>query len=358
MLPTAMSSELTTTPSLQSALEARRLNNFGVARLLAAIVVVLTHSYPLSGAQPSALGRAVLYDPYPYVGNYPVALFFVISGFLVTQSFLSGRQSTARFVAARVLRLYPALVAGVVLSLLLGTLCNALPIQETVASEHFREYLWKNATAYAFIPLLPGAFPGNPAPGGPNGSLWSLPLEVRMYLWVGLLGAAGLLRERRWGVAMLSAAVVLLLLASPPPAWLWHETHTLFAISFMIGMLAFLLRGRLRLSIVASLVLAAIFVGIARLAGPVPAHGFFTLCLPYWLLVVACHPALPAVRLPGDYSYGIYVYSFPIQQTIAWLFPDLEPWLYLSVTFTLIGVAAFVSWHFLEQRFLRLKPPA
>lgn len=353
-----MSSAPTTTPSLQSALEARPLNNFGIARLLAAMVVVLTHSYPIAGAQPSALGRALLYDPYPYVGNYPVALFFVISGFLVTQSFLSGRQSTTRFVAARVLRLYPALVAGVVLSLLLGTLCNALPVRETVASEGFLEYLWKNATAYAFIPLLPGAFPGNPLAGGPNGSLWSLPLEVRMYLWVGLLGAAGLLRDRRSGVVVLSAAVLLLGLTSPPPAWLWHETHSLFAIAFMFGMLAFLLRDRLRLSIVAALVLAAIFVGIARLAGPGPAYGFFTLCLPYWLLVVACHPALPAVRLPGDYSYGIYVYSFPIQQTVAWLLPDLEHWLYLSLTCALIGLAAFVSWHFLEQRFLRLKPPA
>lgn len=342
--------------SLQGALESRPQNNFGIARLLAALIVVIAHSYPISASIPSAFGKAVLYVPYPYVGNYPVAIFFVISGFLVTQSFLSGRRSTARFVTARLLRLYPALVAGVVLSLVLGTLSNALPLSDTIASASTWSYLWQNATGFQFVPELPGAFPGNPIPGGPNGSLWSLPVEARLYIWVGLLGSAGLLAHRRGGIALLLVTIALLFAVRTPPEWLWHETHSIFAIEFMFGMLAFLVRDHVRLSIPLALALGLVFLATALLSGPGPASEVFALCLPYWLFVAACHPALPVVRLPGDYSYGIYVYSFPIQQTIAWLLPDIEPWAFIALTLALVGSVAVASWHLLERRFLALKP--
>ena len=338
----------------------RSANNFGLARLAAALLVVLTHTYPISGlAPPGEWYTTLLYKPYPYLGNYAVESFFVISGLLVTRSFLSGRQSMQRFVAARLLRLYPALICGVLLSLLLAVLCNANPIAVTLADGRTWEYLWKNATGFEFVAGLPGAFPGNVLAGGPNGSLWSLPLEVRMYVLVGLLGAFGALRRAWLGIAVLAAAIgVLAAFPDSVPLWLWHPTRNLFAIEFMLGMLAYLLRERIRLSFFLAGGLVAVFGIAAALGGPVIAKIVFAFCLPYWLLVLTCHPAIPKVSLPGDYSYGVYVYAFPLQQTIVWLWPEITGPALLTATFALVLTVASLSWHWMEEPLLRLKPRA
>jgi peptidoglycan/LPS O-acetylase OafA/YrhL len=332
-------------------------NNFGPVRLLAALVVVLAHSYPIAGFRTSVPLVHFLHNP--YVGNYAVESFFVISGLLVTRSFLSGRQSLRRFVAARVLRLYPALICGVVLSVAVAVLCNANPAAMTLYDSQTWTYFWKNATAWEFVVGVPGAFPSNPLAGGPNGSLWSLPLELRMYVWVGILGALGALGHSRLGVLVLVATIIALIIATQPlPAWLWVEWQSLFAIDFMLGMLAYLLRDRLRLSFTIAAVVLAVYACAIAYCSADTAKVVFALCLPYWLLVLTCHPAIPIVRLPGDYSYGVYVYAFPLQQTIECLWPGISMTTMLATSLVLILCVAALSWHAMEEPLLRLKPPA
>ena len=249
----------------------RSANNFGLARLAAALLVVLTHTYPISGlAPPGEWYTTLLYKPYPYLGNYAVESFFVISGLLVTRSFLSGCQSLQRFIAARLLRLYPALICGVLLSLLLAVLCNANPIAVTLADGRTWEYFWKQLQRDLNLSrACPEHSLAMSWPSAPMGSLWSLPLEVRMYVLVGLLGAFGALRRAWLGIAVLAAAIgVLAAFPNSVPLWLWHPTRNLFAIEFMLGMLAYLLRERIRLSFFLAGGLMAVFGTQRRSAGP------------------------------------------------------------------------------------------
>jgi peptidoglycan/LPS O-acetylase OafA/YrhL len=332
-------------------------NNFGLVRLLAALAVVLSHSHPIAGYPAGLALITILHNP--YVGNYAVESFFVISGLLVTRSFLSGRQSLRRFVAARVLRLYPALICGVALSVTVAVLCNANLASVTLADSQTWTYLWKNATAWEFVAGIPGAFPNNSLPGGPNGSLWSLPVELRMYLWVGMLGALGALRHPRLGVLVLVATIIALVVTTHPlPAWLWAEWQSVFAIDFMLGILAYLLRDRLRLSFTIAVVVLVVYACAVAYCSADTARVVFAFCLPYWLLVLTCHPAIPVVRLPGDYSYGVYVYAFPLQQTIVWIWPGIPLTTMLVTSFAFILGVAALSWHSMEEPLLQLKPRA
>lgn len=59
----------------------------------------------------------------------------------------------------------------------------------------------------------------------------------------------------------------------------------------------------------------------------------------------------------GDPSYGLYIFAFPIQQTLIWLNHGRLGWMPLFLlTLLACFAAAFASWHLVEKRALRLKP--
>jgi peptidoglycan/LPS O-acetylase OafA/YrhL len=329
-----------------------RDNNFPLLRHVAAGLVVLAHAFVLSGHNIPPQLAPILADA--DAGNYAVKAFFVISGFLVTQSFVAGHGSLRRFAMARVLRIYPALIASVVLAVALATLTNARPASSVLSDPATWDYAWRNATAWSFVVPIAGSFPHNPIPEGPNGSLWSLPIEIRMYALVAILGVAGLFARRRLATLALVAATAAIVLVGPWDiayvAWQWQWV---FVTSFLLGMAAYLARDHIPVSFAIALLFAVVMVVAA---GRPMAETIFTLLLPYWVLVLAYHPALPRVRLPGDYSYGMYVYAFPLQQTIAHLLPGLSVATMLVLSIPLTLAAAALSWHALEQPMLRRKP--
>jgi peptidoglycan/LPS O-acetylase OafA/YrhL len=65
-------------------------------------------------------------------------------------------------------------------------------------------------------------------------------------------------------------------------------------------------------------------------------------------------PGLNRISRYGDFSYGLYLYAFPVQQLVLYLFPLLRaPILACALTTSLV---AFLSWHLVEKPALRLKP--
>ena len=88
-----------------------------------------------------------------------------------------------------------------------------------------------------------------------------------------------------------------------------------------------------------------------------PRGALFAPLLAYVVLVAAYHPRLqwPMFNRAGDYSYGLYVYSFPLQQSLMERLPGLEPAGLFALSLPLgLGVAA-LSWHWLERPALALK---
>ena len=189
--------------------QARPTNNFDALRLGAALAVLASHSVPLSygNNEWEPVWRASQHQA--TLGHLSVAVFFVISGYLITASY-ARRPDPVRFVGARVLRLLPGLAVMLALvTVVAGLLLTTLPLADYFASPATLRFFVGNLSVFAFTANLPGVFGSNPFPSAVNGSLWTLAYEVECYAAVLLLGVAGCLT--RW-VAL--AALGALLLAS------------------------------------------------------------------------------------------------------------------------------------------------
>ena len=199
-----------------------------------------------------------------------------------------------------------------------------------------------------------------------NGVLWTIPLELKCYVGLGLLGLAGILRKR-WAVLVLSLILVFAYAIAEPRGdhivdffqWTIEQRFLLeFSLFFLAGVSYFSFRihespKKTALVLISCLVLSAIALAASR---PL---------LALWLVVptvvlAAGNASTPYLRRAGrfgDASYGLYIYAFPVQQTLIWLFKNKLSWtsilfLCISTTFML----AFLSWHLVEKRALQFKP--
>lgn len=247
-----------------------RSNNFDALRLLAALLVIWSHQFAVMGLpvpqllhnEPGALG---------------VVIFFAISGYLVTLSWLADPH-LGRFAARRALRIWPGLIAAVLLcAFVLGPLVTTLPLKAYLAHPLTWDYLrnlWLD-TQFA----LPGVFDGNVLASSVNGPLWTIPLEVGCYAF---LAAAGALGVMRWPwVAPLAFLALLLGMQwhySPAPgaampAWSFGLQYGMvFALGATLACWRHLWIERRPLAMTAMLLLLAVlyFKGPAIIAGQAP----------------------------------------------------------------------------------------
>ena len=334
-------------------------NNFHLIRLCAALLVLFAHCYHLLGrAAEEPIGRWFFWFDASLLG---VAIFFFISGCLVARSW-DVRRNLAGFLAARALRIAPALWLVLSLSVFaLGAAFTTLPLRDYLGSPETRKYLVLNAILYTQY-LLPSVFDSNPVPGI-NGSLWTIPLEVVLYLILGAAGWLGLLAPRApWKqfhdrVSLRPfAAAALLLLALLLIQKVLRTGAGYYSLGgyFLLGVLAYRFRQRLALRLQDMLLItgAAIAFG-PTWAGPLlmpPAVGLTVLTL-------ALHPvfALPRTWLHRhDYSYGAYLYGFPVQQAMIALGAD-QPLQLFAWCVPLTLCCAALSWHLVERPALNQK---
>jgi peptidoglycan/LPS O-acetylase OafA/YrhL len=357
--------------------QGRSANNFDVLRLLAALCVTLAHAFALTGNQPFwPHGTGIEW------GNLGVLIFFSMSGYLVARSW-SYDPRLLGYLVKRGLRLMPALVVTLILTaFVLGPFVTSVePTSAYLQAPGTKSYVVLNASMWTSTGL-PGIFPDNPVPDIANGNLWTLALEVKAYLIVALLGLLGLFR-RRGGigiavVALLAAALLIdpvrnaLPLANRAAAVLHttipqHEVvqgaHDgeiypwiqLFA-AFSIGAALYAMRRRVVLRWDVALLFVAIFAGSVAL-GEHQSRVVATWLIPY-VVLVAAYLTPRRLGLPsrwGDYSYGIYLVSWPILQTVETVIDTGNGWfLFLSSLPFIVGVAV-VSWHIVEAPALTLK---
>lgn len=329
----------------------RQRNGFDHVRLFAAVLVLVSHHFALWGRpEPHAL-----FDSYGGVG---VAIFFGLSGYLVSQSF-SADPNAARFMARRLLRILPGL-AGCVLAcaLVLGPLLTTLSLQDYLLHPQTREFVLMNLGLRPAFGL-PGVFAD--ARLGPvvNGSLWTLPFEVAAYLLMAALGT--LLRPRllRWACPLLCAAAFALMLAWKPaePVVAWdNDLRHLprFFAYFLFGATAALAGGRWlqprwMLALAAALVLA-------------PHDAARQLLAILLTLSLAIHlgrsPVAERFALRHDRSYGVYLYAFPVQQLVISQCGVLGFWPTMALALAVTWGCAGLSWRLIEAPMLRFKPRA
>jgi peptidoglycan/LPS O-acetylase OafA/YrhL len=342
-----------------------RDNGFDVLRLSAATLVLVSHAFALAGHREPRLGRTSL-------GIVGVEIFFAISGFLVTMSWLAQPRLPA-FVLKRGLRILPALVVTVALSaFVLGPLVSTQSTGTYLRQSGPALYVADNVVAVASAGTvrdlayrLPGVFPGNTS-DVVNGSLWTLPVELRAYLLVLVLGFAGLLLRRLW----LAVAAMLLLLAAPASASGWtgvgwvvrtfRDAEPLYLhLLAIFGVSALLFVYRDRVPLRPWLAAAALALWVISTWTPLSTV-LVALAGPY-LVVYAAYAAPKGLRRltrHGDVSYGLYLLAFPVTQTIVFLAgrDALGPLALLAISFPATYVLATLSWRLVERPALSLKP--
>ena len=323
-------------------------NNFDFLRVAAAFAVLLSHQYALSGRpEPIVLVGTM--------GGWGVLVFFAISGYLVAGSWQHD-PNLARFGARRLLRIWPGLaVACLLLALVLGPLVSSLGARAYYASPMVRDYL-KMLDLWHFKAQLPGIFAGNPLAGQANGSLWTIPIEVACYVALALVGLVGVMRRTALLLTLYGAACV----------WFFFLFKTGYedpiraklqmGMIFFAGACLYQVRRHwmTRKAIVSALAAVAIplvwSAGFQELA--------FTLGLPLAvvLLGAAGTPVLRRCGRYGDFSYGLYIYAYPVQQCVVAAFDNrlsVAAGVALSTLVTLL--LAVLSWHLVEKRALGLK---
>lgn len=346
---------------LSRAFRQGRDNNFNLIRLVAASAVLVAHSYPLalgpSGVDPAARAFGL------GLGGIAVDAFFLTSGFLVTAS-LCNRQHAGQFLLARALRIFPALVLVVLACAGLGAVMSSLPLREYATHPDTWRFLWKNAIAVTgMFDHLPGVFEANPHKGV-NGSLWTLRMEMRMYLvlalfWV-LAAMAGRHRQRAFGVAVVLSATVMLalhLVMVIAPGHLPVFSKWSYPVEFLLGATCFVLRdfilleGRLFAAAITCVVAAGALLD-ARFM-----HAAYYVLLPYVLLFLAYVPGGAVRRFNswGDVSYGVYIMAYPVQQSLAALVPGIGVGWMIAGAMGITLPLAWCSWRFVEEPMLRLK---
>jgi peptidoglycan/LPS O-acetylase OafA/YrhL len=339
---------------------ASRDNVFDVLRLVAALAVLVSHSYALTGrAEPlgTATGETL--------GGFGVVVFFGISGFLVARSWAAQPRVPA-FAAKRLLRLIPALVVAVWLTaLVLGPLVTTLPLGDYLTSAQTWVYPARSSLLVTFNGRLPGVFTADPVSGAVNGSLWTLPVEAFAYVTVVAFGLLSLARRR---VALLAALVVLLVALVPAvdvgshlPAAAQGTAVGLDSVvvihvlaAFVVGSALFAFRERVRLSWWPVPALTVLWIA-GRSAGWTPVVA--SLLIPYAVLVVAYRAPLRlnALVRPGDVSYGVYIYAFPVQQTLLFIGHGLSALALTALAAPVTYALAFASWRLIEAPALALK---
>ena len=328
-----------------------KTNNFNIMRFVAAIMVIYGHMAAIMGVSPHTVcGQAV--------SSLGVKIFFAISGYLITKSYLTD-SNKLRYLIKRCLRIFPGLIAVVlVAAFIIGPFITRLPLNEYFTNPATYTYLL-NILLFP-IYSLPGVFENNIYPVAVNGSLWSLPVEFAMYLLLPLLIVLfKKLKMLRPGILVTALAFLIadcLKIAYFPSARVvfwgtnWADALSLIPVFFIGSLLSFPeFKKYLNLQFATALMILVSLVSLDTLKSEIAV----ALVLPYFTISFALteKPFFGNWFNKADFSYGIYLYGFIIQQ-LAVLYWGNKGLTLNEMTFictVITFVLAVASWYLVEK---------
>ncbi len=333
-----------------------RDNDFDAIRVFAALAVLVGHAFPLTGMpHPPLVAGVKLFDLGVYV-------FFSLSGFLIATSWRRSPRAVP-FLLRRVFRIFPALGLVVLVTLfLLGPLVSELGPAGYFAHPGSWAYLGNLTLVPQYT--LPGVFLENPVDATVNGSLWTLGPEFLCYLGVLALGLLVVRAARPEGWRLAAAAgggallaIVLLVPGLTPRGFrdvltvvVFFAAGAVLAELSSLGRLGVLRRTSVLIPLTVGWVVAGSFlpetaaVALAWLALPCLVVGWGG----------RSTPGLRRASRFGDVSYGLYLWGFPVQQTVVLVAPELPLPLDILIVAVLTGLLALASWWLVERRAITL----
>jgi peptidoglycan/LPS O-acetylase OafA/YrhL len=329
---------------------------FDAVRLALAYSVLFVHSFAV--AEGEAFFQTMWRGPlWPFLCVI-LPMFFGLSGFLVAGSALRTRSASV-FMTFRVLRIAPALSTEITLSaMILGPLLTTATLYDYFTNKRFFAY-FGNVIGRLRLELL-GVFEHNPTPYVVNGNLWTLKPEFYCYAIMLALMLTGIVYRRGLLTALFVVATVGLGLAHFLYGYLRIpvsvDAYAVLIYSFVMGAVAFHWREYIPIDVrIAAPVAILVYLTIGFDAAALLSC-FLVMYLTIYIGVLAI-PRIPGLQRKGaDYSYGIYLYGYPIQQSLVLLFPELRSWwLLFPLCAVLTTLFAMGSWRWVERPFLDLK---
>lgn len=323
-------------------------NNYTLIRLLLAASVIYYHSFFLSNNRTHVDWLSHALSPISGVGDLAVQAFFFLSGLFVTQSFFRDRNS-AYFFTKRLLRVWPGLFVCLVITATISCLLSQPKhIFQYFGFSGLYDYILSNAR-FDLVWYIPGVFSGMPYESI-NGSIHTLPLEMKMYMVLAVVGFMGFL-SRRWliivsGVVLLSSIIWL------PDSHLKlmilnAEYSRMAAVMFFAGVVVFGIARHFTPCLYQGLILAMLGWATQNILHTV----FFYLFVIWAIVYLGQNSAIRKVITPRqDLSYGMYIYGYPCQQFIVFSTSShIDPYLLTIVSLLLTFFFAFFSWRWIEK---------
>jgi peptidoglycan/LPS O-acetylase OafA/YrhL len=334
-------------------------NGFNLVRLVCAMLVVVFHGYQLNTLRAATDPVTAALMPNGDLGGLAVGVFFLVSGIFISQSWMRDPH-LGRYALRRVARIVPGLFVCLVATTVvayaffseqgLAGLSGAAPWRYVFGNTglHWLHYI---------IPpeelRIPGVLSGQDL----NGPLWTLYWEGRMYVMVALVGLSAALPLRTW---FRGCAVFLLLAANLFPdvagGYVWEVRMWSL---FLVGMLVQTLAAELRVGPVqAACALALVLLNWTRFAALTPSPLSW-----FGIALAACTIALwvGSSRVPRtghvqrhDYSYGIYIYHWPVLMMLRAALPPTGALRLTALALAVTTVLAVLSWHLVEAPALRV----
>lgn len=262
------------------------------------------------------------------------------------------RNNLESFLTLRVIRIFPALVVEVLVSaLLIGTFVTTLTIGKYFSHPQFWSYFLNMFGDIHYF--LPGVFTDLPN-SYVNVQLWTVPFELYCYLILSALSLLGLHRRPLLMFAVVVVAILVTIIGQ-------RITHTtpgmgrpagfMLIFCFLFGVVLYFLKDKILYS--PWLLIASVVIFVIVIYKPAT-FNLGALPITYATVYIGLtNRKIKLFSLTADYSYGLYLYGYPIQQLVSYLLPAYRVW-YVNFALTLViaGTLAYVSWHFVESRVL------
>lgn len=318
--------------------------------------IVFSHSFYLSGnasIEPLLRISNNKFD-FSYIG---LQIFFSISGFLIAKSALTS-SSYKNYLWKRLLRIQPLLVVVTIVSIIVGTFFSTLSITSYFTEFKTYTYLRNIFPAFGIQFLLPQVFTNNIAESGVNGSLWTLVVEERLYIVMLLFW----IFKRNSNIVLLLTITFLNFIHCFNQVFaqntvfnyfdtvsIFYSTVFLNAAYFYVAKINFEENAKKYATIsLALLILLGCFNQINLLG---------TIIIPFFIVSLA-HCNFKSFRFFqfADYTYGLYIFSFPVQQMLCYKKQEYtNPYTVFVITIAIVLPLAMMSWHFFESKILNYK---
>lgn len=319
-------------------------NNFDLLRLLAALMVIYAHSYPLAYSEGHKDIFLSLTKGFADGGSIAVKFFFFLSGILVTHSLLKSG-NIKRFVIARFFRIYPAFIFVILMgALVIAPIVSTLSWNEYIRHEMVWDYIRHGARFHIEF-VLPGVFEQNIYKNAVNGSLWTIPFEVGAYA---LLLASYILAgetKKRLVLTIIFLSIIILPIFNVGNGLFVAKDN--FAVSmlpacFALGGLWAIYQDKIEVSLKYPLA----FLIICYVASDdYLRHMMFFFFVVTLLLYLGSTAWIQKIKVKYDVSYGVYLWGFIVQQMVYFYFPNLNlfvnQWVCMIMTL-LLAIPTFV----------------